>query len=74
MYSRPAQLETLLPQISLQVRQLRLAFANASGRLLGLDGVCRNRSGCLANVPFHRMQAIAPVGYVCDAQVLAASE
>ena len=64
MYLRPRELKTLLPQSSLQILNQFLTRVDGSRRLLDPDRLGSYCPRCFANIPFHRMQAVAAVGDV----------
>src|SRR5439155_6334245 len=67
----PGDLDPLVLYLSLELRQQRLVVAHATWRFLLAQAKRDEQSDRFADVPFHRMQAIAAVRDVRDAQVFA---
>src|SRR5687767_7916827 len=68
---RPCGFDTLPLNRALEIRQPLRIIPDAPRRAVRLDRVRREASRGLANVPFHRMQAIAAIRDVGHAEVLA---
>ena len=72
--SRPLQLDALCAQHALVVPQQAFILAHLVGFHAARDAERRQQSRCLADVPFHRVQAETTVGDVRGADVLARRE
>src|SRR4051794_3461197 len=71
---RPLERHAFVLQPALEPLQLCGLFPHCSGRLMRLESECRQRAGRLADVPLHRVQAVAAIGDVRGAEVLRASD
>src|SRR4029077_120315 len=70
-YLRPGQLDAVLLQAALKVLKKLGCITHAPRQLLAVQAERRQCPGGFADVPFDRVKAVAAVGDMRDAQVLA---